>query len=599
MSFAQSVTRLNVSALPSKPNPAIIYVLPDGKEYLGSRELGGATSRAVFVPSMPTTEGIIAAAQAARDAGGGYVDLSDMELTLTQTLPFYDNVIYRGNGGSFNMFGSTLISGTILRGDGTFPAFSGNDTDRGASQTYAAFVAEFIKNAGVQGVGLDNFSYGIKVGGKFTAGISEPRISGVHITNCTQWGVWLENLHNGAVSDIRADLNANVAAFVASGGTALNTGNYTVERVKGNPNTHRGKGVMFRVRGTGSTMNDVHSRYCSAAGKQGNLGQRAQTVTITSGTAAISVPDLSHYSVDMGVVFSANVGNNIKGGASESATRWTYFIKSVSAATGAGTVTIADRVQGATITPDGSSAVVQMITAGATLFEVSTEDSGTSHTHCSHKSTDIEQQGTAAVVLQDCINVLYESGIMPGTPESIHQIVGRGLDSRTQVICFQRCSSFDFDGQKHGFLGVSPASRRDSLGIGVHFDWSQNWGALSLYGNPDIWGNSAFVYRHKFAFAGTVTPRVQGQTITVNDGTNVVYEGTAGGTVNMPSINDNNRGVDIMLSNPTAGNAVFAGQAGQNFVGNGTSAATITVPANTNVLVRGLKTGGTFYWAYV
>ena len=192
-------------------------LLREGKDPSGEP----AASGAVFVPAMPTTEAIIAAAQAARDAGGGEVNISGIEMTLTQPLPFYNNVVYVGNNVAFNMFGSTIMSGAVLTGDGTFNAFECNTTDRASAQTYAAFTAEFVKNAGVKRVGVKNFLNGIKVGGKYTAGISEIIIEDFHATGCAEWGMWIENAHNGYISRCRLDDNANVAAFVASGGSAL------------------------------------------------------------------------------------------------------------------------------------------------------------------------------------------------------------------------------------------------------------------------------------------------------------------------------------------------------------------------------------------
>jgi hypothetical protein len=70
MSYAQPVTRLNVTALPSKPNPSIIYVLPNGKEYLGGNELGAGSAVSTVpnfnrapTPTDNTTIGITAAGQ--------------------------------------------------------------------------------------------------------------------------------------------------------------------------------------------------------------------------------------------------------------------------------------------------------------------------------------------------------------------------------------------------------------------------------------------------------------------------------------------------------------------------------------------------------
>ena len=552
-------------------------------------------SGAVFVPAMPTTEAIIAAAQAARDAGGGEVDISGFELTLTQPLPFYDNVVYVGNNVAFNMFGSTIMSGAVLTGDGTFNAFECNNIDRASTQTYAAFAAEFIKNAGVKRVGVKNFKNGIKVGGKYTAGISEIIIEDFHATGCAEWGMWIENAHNGHISRCRLDDNANVAAFVASGGSALNTGNYSVTEVKGNPLNQKGRGIWYHVRGTNSSMNDVHTWMCSASGS--TPGQSTQTATFTNGQANIGVTDLSKYALGMGIVFDSTVGN-FSGGAQETSTRRTYFVVAMSGASGAGTVQLSLKIAGTVQVPSASGSATAR-TAGMCLYELSTDNDGSPRfTHCSHKAMDIEQQGTAVLYVSDATNVIIEPGILPGLPESIHQIVGRNNDYSLDLKVFQRISSIDFDSERWTFHGVEPAAVVGNIGIGLHYNFSTTRGAISIFGTKggDIKGNNANTIQFTYPISVSGTPQNSGHTINSNSGQVITYTGVDGGNLTMIAMNDERKGVTYTISNPTAG-AVTVNGGGINFVGLGTSAASFSLAANTNAQVMGAKTGATYYWA--
>lgn len=569
------------------------HTLPDLLFAPGSGPSG--VSGAVFAPLLPTTEGILAAAKAARDAGGGEVDISGIELTQTQPFPYYDNVVYVGNNVSFNMFGSIIMSGTVLTGDGTFNAFECNTTDRASVQTYAAFTAEFVKNAGVKRIGVKNFKNGMRVGGKYTAGISEIIVEDFHATGCTEWGMWIENAHNGYIARCRLDLNANVAAFVASGGSALNTGNYSVTEVKGNPSSQKGRGIRYYVRGTNSSMNDVHSWMCSASGV--NSGQSTQTATFTNGQANIGVTDLSKYALGMGVVFDSTVGN-FSGGAQETSTRKAYFVIAMSGATGAGTIQLSLKIEGTVQVPSASGTATAR-TAGMCLYELSTDNDGSpKFTHCSHKAMDIEQQGTASLYISDTTNVIIEPGILPGLPESIHQIVGRNNDYSLDLKVFQRISSIDFDSERWTFHGVEPAAVVGNIGIGLHYNFTTTRAGISLFGTKggDIKGNNANTIQFTFPISVSGTPQGAGHTINSNSGQVITYSGGAGGTLTMIAMNDERKGVTYTITNPTA-NAVTVDGGGLQIVGGGVSVSSISVPANSNVQLMGGKNGATYYWA--
>lgn len=597
MSSVQIKTRVDAFAAPaSLSDPAISAGAAAAIAAAGGGGGGSASMPSVFIPVLPTTAGIIAAAQAARDAGGGEVEISGIELTLTESLPFYDNVVYVGNNVSFNMFGSTLMSGTILTGDGTFNAFEGNNVDLVSVQTYANFVADFIKNAGVKRVGVKNCLNGIRVGGKYKAGISEIIIEDFHATGCTQWGMWIENAHNGHIARCRLDLNANVAAFVASGGSALNTGNYSVAEVKGNPSTQKGRGIWFHCRGANTSMNDVHAWMCSAAGVAS--GQSTQTATFTSGQANIAVTDLSKYAVGMGVVFDSTTGNFL-GGAQESTTRKTYFVIAMSDVSGAGTIQLSLKIAGTLQTPSASGTST-IRTAGMCLYELSTDNDGSpKFTHGSHKAMDIEQQGTASLYISDTTNVIIEPGILPGLPESIHQIVGRNNDYSLDLKVFQRISSIDFDSERWTFHGVEPAAVVGNLGIGLHYNFSTTRGAISIFGTKggDIKGNNANTIQFTFPISVSGTAQGNGHTINSNSGQVITYAGTAdGGALTMIAMNDERKGVTYTVSNPTQWPVTVNG-GGINFVWGGNSVGSFVLPPYSNAQVMGGKNGATYYWA--
>ncbi len=172
-----------------------------------SRDVLG-NSISIFSPPTQNTAGILLAAYAANMAGGGVVQLPSAAISLEAPLPLYDGVKYRGAAKVVTFPGipdGRMIpsSGTILTGNGTFPAFALNDTDLASPfANSAAFSAAGVVDCGISDVVLDGFTFGIKAGAKYNPSCWWSTFERIKVLNSTQWGVWFENFQHCVFNDI-------------------------------------------------------------------------------------------------------------------------------------------------------------------------------------------------------------------------------------------------------------------------------------------------------------------------------------------------------------------------------------------------------------
>lgn len=266
---------------------------------------GGSAQYATggVTPTVLTTAGIIAAAQVALAAGAGYVDLPAQTITLTGSLPIYAGVRYRGQGWACDHISAqsyTLSSGTILEGDGTFPAFYFVGTAGGSAAqatlgdltapqaSSAVMVDPMVKGVGVQDLGISNFSYGIKIGALYNGGCILSAFRNLMAQNCTEWGFWFENFTACQFDEIYSYYNANGQMYMASGNTLVNFGDAQINKPFAYQNTNIGLAISSRG---SSQHNNTHATDISANGTavvstQACTGFTAQTTGTTSSVAA-------------------------------------------------------------------------------------------------------------------------------------------------------------------------------------------------------------------------------------------------------------------------------------------------------------------------
>ena len=168
--------------------------------------LGNSIS--IFSPPTSDTAGILIAAYAAKVAGGGLVQLPDAAIALDAPIPLYNGVKYRGAAKVVTFPGipdGRMIpsSGTILTGNGTFPAFALNDSDLASPlANSAAFSSAGVVDCGISDVILDGFSFGVKAGAKYNPSCWWSAFERIKVLNSTQWGVWFENFQHCVFNDI-------------------------------------------------------------------------------------------------------------------------------------------------------------------------------------------------------------------------------------------------------------------------------------------------------------------------------------------------------------------------------------------------------------
>lgn len=548
---------------------------------------GDLTSLSVYTPTTQDQAGIVAAIAAAAAAGGGVVQLKAQTYTLTSMITLVSGVVIRGAGWTSQNSDTLIITaGTIIVGDGTFPLFGYNTVDLGAPMASGtALLNSMLVSSGVNDLVLRNGSYGIKVGAKYAGGPGYCLFKNLAIQNCTSWGMWLENLGHTTVQDVTAVSCGGNIAIGASGTALYNFGNSRVVGITGGSPTNN-RHLWYFARQS-SQMNNLSSFDLGGSGTGPNSTQAA---TMTNGNANIGVTDLSKFGVGMPVTVSASTNGFAK--------NTIYFVTSMSAATGAGTLTLAlGMTSGANITPNASNAV-NIITQGWPVFEMGGADAGCVFTGCSVTgASDFEAGGTSRVVLQGLRACSAQFGTVGQGGSSTQAITLRDCDERTTIICtasvnIDSTASYILQGAEPGVTNGGPTgvlNRPSSKGA----LWLTNGNQPTLYANSFFFGLLQFTT--EFAMNGS--SQGSGTTLTAGHGTLINFATAAGGTLTLPGgLTTNMVGWMFWIANPQA-NAVTINGNGSNIVGKGVSGASVSLAANTCGLFILQNNGGTLYWA--
>ena len=587
----------NVTGLvgPSGTGLALAGYAPQGLQYSPTYDATKAAANSSIIAALANSVAAL---------GGGVISLPAQSIPLSVPLPLLSNVQYSGAGYTING-GSNLVSGTILIGNGTIPAFyyaggTGNST---AAATYGdlasplanqgLFQGYFITNTGAQNLAINNFTFGIKAGGLYAPSFWYSTFSNIYIINCTQWGVWMENFQYSTIHQISTFQNANGQMYAGSGTNMLFTGNTQFNRLYNSCSTSNGcgRGLAWVARdnsGVGSEMNDLQIF---------DVQSNGNTVLSTqSGTSALStavpVTDLSKLAVGMPVAFTTAPGGFVVG--------VTYFVLSVSGSSGAGTITLGNQPWWGSAIAASTAVAFTLVIQGWYQFEISKYDALSGNTYCSAiGANDIEVGGACRALISGLTGGILQFGVMGGTT-STTDICTRGVNALTLDACYNGIRLDLDNGSIVNFrgAGVTPIVPNNQWPTGVYASGLY----LHGYARPEFqWDNADSVIKAgaSICFKGNSYYNTSA-TIMPNTGNHVAFLGsTASQTLTLGAITSATVGANMTIIN-AASVSVTVAATGQNIVGVGASGASITLAANTcTQLVATDLSGGTYVWARV
>lgn len=548
---------------------------------------GGADLRDKFSPSDPTRAGIQAAIDAAFAAGGGDVLLDYMTYTLSGPLQLREGVRLVGSGYVVtDCANPDYVSGTRLIGNRTFNLVECNATDSGTPMqpgSGAEQNAAMIMSTGCINMVLDNGVCGLKIGGINQVGAGFSDFYGLLLLRNSAWGALFENCARLNLHHLTAYFNKHAVGIGTSSNGVWNWGNQLIEAIVGGANTGMGFRLFAR---DGSEMNNVMCRDIGFAGDAAATTQIDHTVTVGSGT--LTVPDLSKF--EPGQAFLSRSASNAF------FSDRTYYVLTRSAASGSGQITVALKPGGAAIVPTGSGTIT-FRTRGWQILECMGEGASGRLTYCSlMDANDVELGGAPRVSLGGMRGCLVQLGIFGGNAPDIAM---RGVDTQSTLITQQECTVDSDESWQHIGAKVVPTWNKP---VGMWCTTGQK-GALMLgnTGSIEVLGTAydRMKLSRNFQGAQEIT---NGQTLSGSTERNLTYvTDTAGGSFTLQnSVSDAMLGFEYGIFNATA-NAVtmnYNASTSAQIVGKGVAPAnSLSIPAWTDIQIRLVKKGATYYWA--
>jgi hypothetical protein len=556
-----------------------------------------------YFHAAATDAGIRAAATAAFAAGGGIVKIPAATIILTAPLVLQNGVIYEGSGNSIDIIsnGYTPGVGTILLGDFTFNGFEFNPIDN-VDPTAGGNpnpVSLCVKGAGIRNLSVGNCAYGIKIGALNKSGASPLLLENITSSNNTQWGIWIENSQLGVVSNIYSFNNDVGQLMVGASTPAFEFGNFNVFQVAtqspqlGGVGMQSAKNISFIAR-NGAPLNQVNVYGLQgASGNPATYGPAASTLTAAS--ADVGVLDLSQFSLDQIVVFSATVGN-IKGGIA-------YFVLSKSAATGAGTITVSLTMRGPVVTPDTNGSP-NITTSGPTLIEIAGVGGGNAQiTACNFHGISSELNSSCVLLLQS----LRYTNIVTNRITNAGQIscVARDCDYSNSLLGSNPWTSIDFsdDSAHMKFDATKPTTilNNGARGRGILYNFFTNTAEINLYGFTvmAMSQNSTNYARLEAPTAFKVAEINTGQSYsnTLN-GQGVSYNTSTDGTGTLVEITANQVGLSFWIANPNQSTGILTvSTAGGQLINRKAGVMSFQVYPGEFAILIAMPFGAGFYWA--
>lgn len=315
-----------------------------------------------------TTEAAIRACftRASNSGAATVIYMPNGQVTLTSPLPALSNVTVNCVQPKMIANGSTSVSdnwvfaggagnGTLLVGDGTFAAFTGNNTPLGSAGTYDTQIGHF----NIDGCGFRNFTMMWDIGATNNPGAYWSTFTNNAALNMTDVGYKLTNMTFVTLKHNRIRSTTNgCGLWIADvpAPSVYQPGNSYIEDDFCNPSNTNAHGFKFWA--TPGSMLDL----ITSVRLQVNSSATAVSATATpsSGSTAVSVSDLTKWPV----------GRVVKSGTTASgyASGQYYVVLSRSAASGAGTITLGSYYAATAITASASTAVTLSYAAAPSLM---------------------------------------------------------------------------------------------------------------------------------------------------------------------------------------------------------------------------------------
>lgn len=279
----------------------------------------------VFTPPTDDLAGILIAANAAKEAGGGIVKLKPITYDIgPNSIPLYNKVKYEGSG--YDLFFLNNIvddpwvdaqSGTIIKGDGTNIGFAGNNID-GAAVPPGVFNRLTLVDIEISNLAITNCRDGIRVGGRKYPGAAFSKFYNLHITDCRRWGAHFENMIHCEYDRMYGTGNGIDASWNTIGG-----GVQWETSIFGYANCHVGQVVfsapvnllarVLEIKGSndegGASGGLATTNFLQ--GNRFNNPNFTPQACVANGTDLISVADYTKFQKDLPVVFTAVGTSNL------------------------------------------------------------------------------------------------------------------------------------------------------------------------------------------------------------------------------------------------------------------------------------------------
>jgi hypothetical protein len=450
----------------------------------------------LYIPS-DATEAAIRAVHAAAVAagGGGTILLPDAMITLTEPLPVASGIGYQGVQPVLNYLNDTLpdsgwdfVGGTVLAGDGSFPAFAANDADLGSPS--ATITADCITGWRCEHIGFTGFTRAISTGAVNNIGLQFSTIHDLFIRDCSDWGMFLANFMHTDVSRVWTHLCENGQYYASLlPGSTLMPGNsrfdslFNIIPADGRDN-RLCRGIVFEAGGDGSRLNEMYADRI-----QNNAFNRTELVasaTFSDGSADIAVAGGSKFRARMPVAFTSSDYGITAGRV--------HVVKSVSG----NTIQIGKAFTSPAIIASGSGSLM-LSSWGMPCFELSARNEGAFVSNSRFHGVDAEGGSGAGIYVENAqgcdLNISEVSG------DRNADIVGRRVgfsrfySSNTAVTDFDAVSATS---QFHGARGVG----RQAMLSGLWTD--QTRGGLAAFnirgdawenqGDLEVRGGNSFIY---------------------------------------------------------------------------------------------------------
>lgn len=582
--------------------------LPDARLSSNVVSLSGTqtlTNKTLTAPAMPgaiyyaaaNQTSIVACATAAAADGGGTVKIPAGTITLTAPIILQTGVIFEGSGTSWecstNAHNASV--GTILVGDGTFNCFQYNNIDNANLLTAGnpSPVASCVKGAGIRSMSITGFLYGIKIGAANQSGMAPILLEDLSIDSCTQWGIWLENSTSGGYRNINVSHNTVGQLWHGSSTPAWSFGNtYGTNIFAVSGPTSRG--ICFNSRNAGGS---IGMHVVTGLNVIGNWGGNPRSVytaacTITSSSADIAVANLSKFVYGSAITLSATTGGITAG--------VNYFVLSQSGTSGSGTIRISAQLGGTAIVPSGSG-TPNISTKGPALLEMAGEGDSMAN-NCfgvSVYGVDLEVPGYAGMLLQNGIACDVHLSV------SSVPIVVRTSYAENSIRMATACP-IDLDANsRHIQLYGLPVSSSVGGNTGVGIRNNNSIGYLHINGNgasafqqtTNNWVSPGPFASLSFPIAGPGDTNQAGGFTTAGNAINFNYAASAPGTVLLATINTNNVGCPVFITNSTAYLLTMSTQSSQ-LVNNEAGVTTFLVPPKSMRVAFAMPgPSSSYYWA--